>query len=57
MPELKQLFPNAPYVARPGNINAWDNEDFVRVVKAYRNLITSYSTKGPARRLEEPAPA
>jgi len=34
VPELKALFPKAPYVARPGNINAWDNEDFVRAVKA-----------------------
>ena len=34
VPELKQLFSDAPYIARPGNINAWDNEDFVRAVKA-----------------------
>lgn len=34
MPELKVLFPTAPYIARPGNINAWDNEDFVKAVKA-----------------------
>src|SRR5262245_33216216 len=34
VPELKELFPEAPYIARPGNINAWDNEDFVRSVKA-----------------------
>jgi nicotinamidase-related amidase len=34
MPELKALFPDAPYIARPGNINAWDNEDFVQAVKA-----------------------
>jgi nicotinamidase-related amidase len=34
MPELKAMFPDAPYVARPGNINAWDNEDFVNAVKA-----------------------
>lgn len=33
MPELKKLFPNAPYIARPGQINAWDNEDFVSAVK------------------------
>jgi nicotinamidase-related amidase len=30
------LFPDAPYIARPGNINAWDNEDFVNAVKATR---------------------
>lgn len=34
VPELKNLFPDAPYIARPGNINAWDNEDFVKAVKA-----------------------
>jgi len=34
VPELKELFPDAPYIARPGNINAWDNEDFVKAVKA-----------------------
>ena len=34
MPELKEIFPDAPYIARPGNINAWDNEDFVNAVKA-----------------------
>jgi nicotinamidase-related amidase len=34
MPELKALFPDAPYVARPGQINAWDNEDFVAAIKA-----------------------
>ena len=33
VPELKAQFPNAPYIARPGNINAWDNEDFVAAVK------------------------
>jgi nicotinamidase-related amidase len=33
VPELKELFPNAPYIARPGNINAWDNSDFVQAVK------------------------
>jgi nicotinamidase-related amidase len=34
VPELKETFPGAPYIARPGNINAWDNEDFVKAVKA-----------------------
>lgn len=33
VPELKQLFPNAPYIPRPGQINAWDNSDFVKAVK------------------------
>ncbi|WP_290539037.1 isochorismate family cysteine hydrolase YcaC [Alcanivorax sp.] len=34
VPELKEIFPDAPYIARPGQINAWDNEDFVNAVKA-----------------------
>ncbi len=34
VPELKALFPDAPYIARPGQINAWDNEDFVKAIKA-----------------------
>ena len=34
VPELKEKHPNAPYIARPGQINAWDNEDFVKAVKA-----------------------
>lgn len=33
VPELKEMFPDAPYIARPGQINAWDNEDFVKAVK------------------------
>jgi len=34
VPELKKTFSDAPYIARPGQINAWDNEDFVAAVKA-----------------------
>lgn len=34
MPELKALFPDAPYIARPGQINAWDNADFVAAIRA-----------------------
>ncbi len=34
VPELKEMFPDAPYIARPGQINAWDNQDFVDAVKA-----------------------
>src|SRR5690348_10934541 len=34
VPELKEIFPTAPYIERPGNINAWDNDDFVNAVKA-----------------------
>jgi nicotinamidase-related amidase len=33
MPELKEMFPDAPFIPRPGQINAWDNEDFVNAVK------------------------
>lgn len=33
VPELKETFPDAPLIARPGQINAWDNEDFVQAVK------------------------
>ncbi|APQ13128.1 hydrolase [Pseudomonas oryzihabitans] len=34
VPELIELFPEAPYIARPGQINAWDNPDFVAAIKA-----------------------
>lgn len=34
VPELKELFPDAPCIARPGQINAWDNEDFVAAIQA-----------------------
>ena len=34
VPELRQIFPDAPFVPRPGQINAWDNADFVKAVKA-----------------------
>lgn len=33
VPELKAQFPDAPYIARPGQINAWDNEDFVKAIE------------------------
>lgn len=33
VPELKEMFPDAPYIARPGQINAWDNEEFVQAVQ------------------------
>src|SRR3990172_11695804 len=29
VPELTEMFPDASYIPRPGQINAWDNEDFV----------------------------
>ena len=34
VPELRQTFPDAPFIPRPGQINAWDNEDFLKAVKA-----------------------
>ena len=33
LPEIKEEFPDAPLIARPGQINAWDNSDFVSAVK------------------------
>jgi nicotinamidase-related amidase len=33
VPELKAMFPDAPYIPRPGQINAWDNEDFVAAIR------------------------
>jgi nicotinamidase-related amidase len=34
VPELKEKLSKAPLIPRPGQINAWDNEDFVKAVKA-----------------------
>lgn len=34
VPELKEILPDAPFIPRPGQINAWDNEEFVAAVKA-----------------------
>lgn len=34
VPELREILPKAAYIPRPGQINAWDNEDFVKAVKA-----------------------
>ncbi len=33
VPEIKEYHPDVPYIARPGQINAWDNEDFVQAIK------------------------
>ncbi len=33
MPEIHQLAPHAVYVARKGEVNAWDNGDFVATVE------------------------
>ena len=34
MPEIHQSAPHAVYVPRKGEVNAWDNEDFVKTVRA-----------------------
>ena len=34
MPEIHQFAPHAIYVPRKGEVNAWDNEDFVKAVRA-----------------------
>lgn len=34
MPEIHQYAPYAQYVGRKGEVNAWDNQDFVNAVKA-----------------------
>ncbi len=34
VPELKAQFPDSPFIPRPGQINAWDNEDFLAAVQA-----------------------
>lgn len=33
IPELLEMFPDAPRIARPGQINAWDNADFVAAIE------------------------
>ncbi len=32
--ELIERFPDSPLIRRPGQINAWDNEEFVQAIKA-----------------------
>ena len=34
MPEIHQFAPHAVFVPRKGEVNAWDNEDFVQAVRA-----------------------
>jgi len=34
VPEIREILTDAPLIARPGQINAWDNEEFVAAVKA-----------------------
>ena len=32
--EILELYPNAPYIPRPGEVDAWDNPDFRAAIKA-----------------------
>ncbi len=34
VPELIERYPDAPFIHRPGQINAWDNDDFVKAIEA-----------------------
>jgi nicotinamidase-related amidase len=34
MPEIHEFAPHAQYVGRKGEVNAWDNDDFVKAVRA-----------------------
>jgi nicotinamidase-related amidase len=33
LPEVLELLPDAPVISRPGQINAWDNADFVEAIQ------------------------
>lgn len=33
LPEVLQILPDAPVISRPGQINAWDNSDFVEAIR------------------------
>ena len=55
LPEIKAMFPNAPYVRRTGEINAWDNAEFVQAVRAtgrrqivLAGIVTDVSVAMPA---------
>jgi len=45
VPELKEMFPDAPYIARPGQINAWDNEDFVKATGKKQLIVAGVVTE------------
>jgi nicotinamidase-related amidase len=34
VPEILEMLPKAHYIPRPGQINAWDNEEFVKAIEA-----------------------
>lgn len=44
--EIVDALPNAPLIRRPGQVNAMDNEDFVKAVKATgkKQVIVRYQT-------------
>lgn len=52
LPEIRQMHPDAPYIPRPGQINAWDNEDLVRAVRdtGRRQLIIAGIVRAPSGR-------
>jgi hypothetical protein len=48
MPEISQFAPDAIYVPRKGEVNAWDNEDFVKAVQATGKKLLSWPVSGRA---------
>src|SRR5919197_1984814 len=48
MPEIHQFAPDAVYVPRKGEVNAWDNEDFVKTVRATGRKTLIMAGAGPA---------
>jgi len=57
MPEIHQFAPHAVFVLREGEVNAWDNEDFVKAVRAtgkkrfshLDSLVTNYRRRDSGR--------
>ena len=48
MPEIHQFAPHAVYVPRKGEVNAWDNELFVKTVRDTGRRRSSWRASGPA---------
>jgi len=46
IPEIHENAPRAQYVARKGQINAWDNPDFVAAVRRFPHELDQYSCFG-----------
>ena len=55
IPEIHASAPHAHYVARRGEINAWDNPDFVAAVKATGAASSSSPALSPASAWLSPA--